>query len=217
MLQQCGFHRYCTGILLVLLACLLQCNWNQYEFSVSAFHAVTTTHNHQRNIVNTSPVLKFDTLQQSTDRRSNKVKKTRPRVILFSTQLSSNINGVANPEELQKFVEQAGDRLVVVDLRNPDAEIEPLDQATFQVGPLPNKDETIRPNAINLIWDRTKASMDIPSSLLEDKTTPIITHCGAGGRGTMAKEYLEQQYGFTNVINGGGPKDLDNWKVFGEK
>jgi rhodanese-related sulfurtransferase len=106
--------------------------------------------------------------------------------------------------------------LVVVDLRNANAEIEPPDQKTFQDGPLPNKEENVRPKAINVVWDRTTASMDIPPSLLVDKTTPIITHCGAGRRGQKAKEYLEQQCGFTNVINGGGPQETDNWKVFGE-
>ena len=34
------------------------------------------------------------------------------------------------------------------------------------------------------------------------KAAPIITHCGGGGRGQKAKDYLDSQ-GFTNVVNGG--------------
>jgi rhodanese-related sulfurtransferase len=125
--------------------------------------------------------------------------------------------GVAASDEVQKFVDEAGDRLVVIDLRNPNAEVEPGDQTSLQVGPLPDNEANVRPKAVHVVWDRTTGTMAVPPSLLEDKTTPIITHCGAGGRGQLAKEYLEQQYGFTNVLNGGGPKETENWKVFGEK
>jgi rhodanese-related sulfurtransferase len=125
--------------------------------------------------------------------------------------------GVATPEELQKFVEEAGDRLVVVDVRNPDAVVEPGDQKSLQVGPLPNRDDNVRPKAIHVVWDRVAESMVVPPALLEDKDTPIITHCGGGGRGQMAKEYLEKEYRFTNVINGGGPKETACWNVYGEK
>lgn len=48
------------------------------------------------------------------------------------------------------------------------------------------------------------------------KDTPIITHCGGGGRGQLAKEFLEQ-HGFQNVLNGGGPKETDCWAEFGHK
>ena len=46
------------------------------------------------------------------------------------------------------------------------------------------------------------------------KDTPIITHCGGGGRGQKAKVFLEAQ-GFTNVINGGGPQVKPLWEHFG--
>lgn len=36
--------------------------------------------------------------------------------------------GVATPEELRAFVQQAGDTLRVIDVRNPDATVEPGDQ-----------------------------------------------------------------------------------------
>jgi rhodanese-related sulfurtransferase len=54
--------------------------------------------------------------------------------------------------------------------------------------------------------------MPLPNVM--DKDTPIITHCGGGGRGQKAKEYLEAN-GFTNVLNGGGPKETDCWNEFG--
>jgi hypothetical protein len=93
MFQQRCSHRYCMSFL--LLACLLQCNWLRYEHSVSAFHSVTMmSYAHQRNIVTTSPLKFFDTLQQSAGRRNNKMKKAQPIVILFSTQLTSTIDGI---------------------------------------------------------------------------------------------------------------------------
>ena len=120
--------------------------------------------------------------------------------------------GVASPEELKAFVENAGDRLVVLDLRNPDASVEPDDQTTLAVAALPS--ESHRPHAKHLVWDRPSDSMPLPTTLAKD--TPIITHCGAGGRGQMAKEFLLQN-GFTNVLNGGGPKETECWNEFGDK
>ena len=134
-----------------------------------------------------------------------------------STKKEAPKAGVASPDEIQKFVDEAGERLVVIDVRNPNAEVEPGDQKSLKVGPLPDPDANVRPKAIHVVWDRASASMAVPPALLEDTSTPIITHCGGGGRGQLAKEYLEQQYGFTNVLNGGGPKETENWKVFGDK
>lgn len=121
--------------------------------------------------------------------------------------------GVATPEELQAFVQKAGDRLMVVDVRNPDPTVEPGDQKSLAVAPLPAYDG-VRPKAVHLIWDRNTDSMPLPPT--DDLETPIITHCGGGGRGQKAKDYLMAK-GFTNVLNGGGPKETDCWKVFGDK
>ena len=121
--------------------------------------------------------------------------------------------GVASPEELQDFVTKAGDRLLVVDTRNTDFDVEPGDQKSLAVAGLPS--ESYRPKAKHLLWDRANNTMP----LLPDDTpkdTPIITHCGAGTRGQLAKEFLEQ-HGFTNVINGGGPKEKECWAVYGHK
>ena len=48
------------------------------------------------------------------------------------------------------------------------------------------------------------------------KDTPIITYCGGGGRGQKANDYLESK-GYTNVLNGGGPKETDCWAEYGDK
>ena len=121
--------------------------------------------------------------------------------------------GVASPEELQAFVEAAGDSLLVVDVRNPDASVEPGDQKSLAVAPLPS--ESNRPQARHLIWDRATNSMPLPADDVA-KDTPIITHCGGGGRGQKAMDFLMKN-GFTKVLNGGGPKETECWKVFGDK
>ncbi len=119
--------------------------------------------------------------------------------------------GVSSPEELKQFVEEAGERLLVVDVRNPDATVEPGDQKSLAVAALPS--DTNRPQAVSLIYDRESKSMPLPDT---DKDTPIITHCGGGGRGQLAKDFLMEN-GFTNVLNGGGPKETDCWNEFGDK
>eukprot|EP01063_Lacrimia_lanifica_P012760 TRINITY_DN1945_c0_g1_i2.p2 TRINITY_DN1945_c0_g1~~TRINITY_DN1945_c0_g1_i2.p2 ORF type:complete len:148 (+),score=57.76 TRINITY_DN1945_c0_g1_i2:71-514(+) len=117
--------------------------------------------------------------------------------------------GVASPEELAAFVENAGAQLVVVDVRNPDAQAEPGDQKSLAVAGLPGAD---RPRAVHLIFDRSSKSMPLPDVA---KDTPIITHCGGGGRGQQAKDFL-LAHGFSNVLNGGGPKEKDCWAMFGK-
>ena len=132
---------------------------------------------------------------------------TSLRTRLFS---DNRKEGVASPEALKDFVATAGDSLVVVDVRNPDADAEPGDQKSLAVAALPSEE---RPQAVNLIWDRKSESMPLPDVA---KDAPIITHCGAGGRGQLAKDFLTAN-GFTNVLNGGGPKDIENWAIYGDK
>jgi rhodanese-related sulfurtransferase len=122
--------------------------------------------------------------------------------------------GVASPEELRDFVAQAGARLVVVDVRNPDPSVEPGDQKSLAVAALPSDDQQNRPQAQHLIYNRSTNTMPLPQNA--DKDTPIITHCGGGGRGQLAKDFLQQQ-GFVNVLNGGGPKETECWNEFGNK
>jgi len=121
--------------------------------------------------------------------------------------------GVASPSDLKDFVASAGSDLLVVDARHPDATVEPGDAKSLAVAGLPDKAKDYRPQAVNLPWSRETKSMAIPDA---DKDTPIITHCGGGGRGQKAKDYLEEN-GFTNVLNGGGPKETDCWAEFGER
>lgn len=120
--------------------------------------------------------------------------------------------GVADPASLKEFVAKAGSNLLVVDVRNPNAENEPGDQKSFAVGPLPA--DGVRPLAQLLTFDRATKSMPLPEGA--NKDTPIITHCGSGGRGQKAKDFLESA-GFTNVVNGGGPKDTELWEIYGDK
>jgi rhodanese-related sulfurtransferase len=141
--------------------------------------------------------------------------------------------GVATDDELREFVDKHGSAIVVVDARSKDFAVEPGDakHASNIAGnpPLIHSDEYFsqhapmdRPNAINLPYDRVTKSMDLSAveffdgapMLTQGKETPIITHCGGGGRGQKAKEYLEKN-GFTNVINGGGPSVKEHWELFG--
>ncbi len=124
--------------------------------------------------------------------------------------------GVSEPSEIRSFIEAAGDNIVVVDARNPDFSTEPGDEATSAKAALGNSDGT-RPKAVNIPFIRPTASMDLsllPSSV-DDKTC-FITHCGGGGRGQKAKDFLIAN-GFKpeNVLNGGGPEDEDTWAEFG--
>ena len=135
----------------------------------------------------------------------------RGRAFHMSAPIEKRKAGVASPEELKDFVAKAGSKLLVVDVRNPDASVEPGDQKSLAVAPLPSGD--VRPQGVHLIYDRTTESMPLPDA---DKDTPIITHCGGGGRGQKAKDFLLQN-GFTNVLNGGGPKEKECWAEFGEK
>jgi len=118
--------------------------------------------------------------------------------------------GVASPSELKEFVSSAGSKLLVIDVRHPDASIEPGDVKSLAVAGFPS--DTYRPRAINLPWSRETKSMELPKDISLD--APIITHCGGGGRGQSAKEYLEKN-GYTNVLNGGGPKETECWAEFG--
>jgi len=172
-------------------------------------------HQHQRSLITGTTV----TTVAAGESRSNKLGTTSP---LFTSSTNRSYHrtalsmapkaGVSSPDELKAFVEAAGEKLVVIDVRNPDAAIEPGDQKSLVVAGLPS--ETNRPQAQHLIWDRETDSMPLP--VVDSKDTPIITHCGGGGRGQKAKEFLLKQ-GFTNVLNGGGPKEKECWAEFGTK
>ena len=130
--------------------------------------------------------------------------------------------GVSAPEELASFVKAAGDKLIVVDVRNPDFEKEPGDKATNDKAPIGGAPGE-RPRAVNCIYDREASSMDleqIPADWIDagggKEGVPVITHCGGGGRGQKAKDFLIAN-GFKNVLNGGGPEDDECWAVFGDK
>ena len=147
----------------------------------------------------------------ATSRRISSIGRRSFHATIMSQQRKARKAGVASPEELRDFVARAGSQLLVVDVRNPDASVEPGDQKSLAVAALPS--EACRPMAKNLIFDRDAKAMPLPDV---NKETPIITHCGGGGRGQKAKDYLMAN-GFTNVLNGGGPKETDCWAEFGDK
>jgi rhodanese-related sulfurtransferase len=126
---------------------------------------------------------------------------------------------VAAPGEIAEFVARAGSHLVVVDARGGDA-VEP----SSAIAPLLSKQGTEgRPRAVAAPLDRATGTLDlaaIPQKWIDaaggkDKVF-VITHCGGGGRGQKAKEFL-LKHGFVNVINGGGPEDTPCWNEFAKK
>jgi len=131
--------------------------------------------------------------------------------------------GVASDDEFDAFLARNVTRqITVVDARNPDFFVEPDDERFGgQEGSAPIGDcgTEKRPNAINAPFDRATKSLPTESITKKtngDLTSPIITHCGGGGRGLAAKIFLEGK-GYTNVVNGGGPAVSALWEKFGEK
>jgi len=130
--------------------------------------------------------------------------------------------GVLDPADLQNFVTNAGANLIVIDVRNPDFAVDQYDVKTNEKAPIADCGGA-RARAVNVVFDRGSNSLDlssIPQAWIEagggKATVPVITHCGGGGRGQKAKEFLEAN-GFGNVVNGGGPEDDECWQVFGSK
>jgi rhodanese-related sulfurtransferase len=117
---------------------------------------------------------------------------------------------LATVDEIQRIINN--EEYIIVDARNPTSE---SDQKNFDAAPLPNPEANIRPKAINLMWTRDSKSIELPPPSTS-KDTYIITHCGGGARGELAKNYLIEQ-GYTNVYNGGGPRVKELWEVYGQK
>ena len=131
--------------------------------------------------------------------------------------------GVATDSEFEAFMYTFGaENIVVVDARNPDFEQEPGDRKSDDVAPIAGTGTaSYRPRTVNLVYDRANKTMplEVLEKRLEEmaapgKDTAIITHCGGGGRGQKAKDFLESA-GYTNVINGGGPKVTELWEKYG--
>ncbi|KAI2504118.1 hypothetical protein MHU86_10318 [Fragilaria crotonensis] len=136
---------------------------------------------------------------------------TPSQIFRFSMSSSDRKPGMASPSELREFIAAAGDKLVIVDVRNPNFDVEPGDARSVALAPLPNPET--RPRAQLLTFDRNTSTIPLPDA---DKGAYIITHCAAGFRGSDAKKYLEQ-HGFKNVINGGGPTEKELWELYGDK
>ena len=125
--------------------------------------------------------------------------------------------GVSPPSEIASFIARAGINLVVVDARMPDAVAEPS-AALGPIAPVPE-----RPRAVNAPIDRASGTLDLSAIPPEWIAAAggrsglfAITHCGGGGRGQKAKDYLLKN-GFVEVINGGGPEDSECWAEFCNK
>jgi len=134
--------------------------------------------------------------------------------------------GVASDYDMDEFLESNWDKgTIVIDTRNSNFSEEPGDEKTVELGTFPSGDcapGAIRPRAVNIVWNRGLKTMDLDNSMFKnllntnnEKGTPIITHCGGGGRGEKARKFLNG-LGFTNVINGGGPEVKPLWKRYGE-
>ena len=126
--------------------------------------------------------------------------------------------GVASDGEMADFfANNSKSDIIVIDARNTDFEIEPGDEK--HAGNIAENDHgKIRgPRALNLPYCRKKKlNLNIEkleALLTKGKDTPIITHCGGGGRGQKTKVYLES-LGYSNVLNGGGPNVPEHWEYF---
>lgn len=114
--------------------------------------------------------------------------------------------------------------LVAVDTRNPNFTLEPGDEKTNAFAPLAGTVGGARLLAVNIPF-KNRATNDLDLSMLRirdkssaDRPTFFITHCGGGGRGQKAKDYLiSQGYAAERVLNGGGPEDTECWAEFGDK
>ncbi|HEY4055412.1 MAG TPA: rhodanese-like domain-containing protein [Kofleriaceae bacterium] len=99
------------------------------------------------------------------------------------------------PGEIHKDPAKAKDLMakgaVVVDVREPD-----------------EFDGEHLPQATNIPLGEVDARLaDFDKLVGGDKSKPIVLHCAKGGRAEKAKAKLEAA-GYTNVVNGGGLKDL---------
>jgi rhodanese-related sulfurtransferase len=110
--------------------------------------------------------------------------------------------GVASPAEIAAFL--IAHPAAVVDARDPSSA-----EPSANLRPLPPSPS--HPRAISAPIVRASGVLDlqrIPAG------SAVITHCGGGGRGQKAREFLLKN-NFKNVINGGGPEDAECWAIFG--
>jgi rhodanese-related sulfurtransferase len=135
----------------------------------------------------------------------------------MSSAASSRKPGVASPSQLSAFLSAAGPHICILDARAPEAAAEP----SSSLGAL--APSASRPRAISAPLDRATGELPlaaIPPAWIaaaggKDKLC-IITHCGGGGRGQKAKDFLLKS-GFSQVLNGGGPEDAECWAVIGSR
>ena len=86
-----------------------------------------------------------------------------PRAAAFRTSVVTmgRKPGVMEPADLAAFVESAGEKLIVVDVRNPDFSVEPGDGKSNEKAPLTACGTDARPRAVNAAFDRGSNSLDL--------------------------------------------------------
>lgn len=112
---------------------------------------------------------------------SKSEERTEPRA-------ASAARPVTDPAAARKLI---ADGAVVLDVRTP----EEFEDAHV-------------PGAVNVpVQDVAQRVAEVERLVGGDKSRPVVVYCGVGGRAAKAKQELEAS-GFTQVVNGGGYKDL---------
>eukprot|EP00237_Pycnococcus_provasolii_P010808 CAMPEP_0198712822 /NCGR_PEP_ID=MMETSP1471-20131121/4501_1 /TAXON_ID=41880 /ORGANISM="Pycnococcus provasolii, Strain RCC733" /LENGTH=192 /DNA_ID=CAMNT_0044472821 /DNA_START=31 /DNA_END=609 /DNA_ORIENTATION=+ len=145
--------------------------------------------------------------------RQSRVGGTRVRgLVAASSSSSSGGSSGVQGDELEKrpiaepaILKNLGD-VFVLDVRDNDEMDMGGEKLSSSVNVPLNKAK-----GVNKTLDEFKADLEAAGvwATLEQRGTdaPIITHCGAGGRGGKACDAMTK-LGFTNVHNGGGPDDV---------
>jgi len=114
---------------------------------------------------------------------------------------------IASPEEVKGQWSMFSQPLVL-DVRDLDERLDennPIVKGSVNV-PLNMDGAKQSERATTLEEFRTK--LEQAAVLPKDKDKAIITHCGSGGRGAKAMDFLEEM-GYTNVINGGSASRIN--------
>eukprot|EP00854_Cymbomonas_tetramitiformis_P012410 gene12410-14662_t len=111
---------------------------------------------------------------------------------------------MATEDELQQQMKQLP---VVVDVRDP-VEREDASRATVPASVnVPLNMDGLKQSQRSTTLEEFKQKLDASGALPTDKSRPIVTHCGSGGRGAKAQQFL-MELGYTNVMNGGTPERI---------
>lgn len=111
---------------------------------------------------------------------------------------------MATEDELQLQMKQLP---LVVDVRDP-VEREDTSRATVPASVnIPLNMDGLKQSQRSTTLEEFKQKLDASGALPSNKSSPIVTHCGSGGRGAKAQQFLKE-LGYTNVLNGGTPERI---------